>query len=904
MKKHLDLRFNIALWLILAFLVNLCWPIPLGQAQEFRLPKPGVMVNLSPTYTPVHLTGMSIHPDDALKFDFLIDTGDESLSQEQKKQVYTKLVKYFLASLTIPDNDQWVNLSPYEHGKIIPDNFGKTEMGRDLLGQDYLLKQITSSLIYPEKELGKKFWDKVYGLAWKEYGTTDIPVNTFNKVWIIPDQSAVYESGDSVFILRNHLKVMLEEDYLSLNKHITISNHSIASRIVREIIIPALEKEVNEGKNFAQLRQIYSGMILATWYKEVLKGSLLEKTYADKSRLKGINQDPKFNEQIFQQYLKAFKKGVFNYIKEDVGRYSKQTIPRKYFSGGALDFASVTRDVTRGFQPRSLLILDPTTLVPGRKYSRIDFNAIAPKHIDRATIALDDIKSVRRLERDPEFETIGFEFECQIADQVPHYQRGQMYPRREWKREARKILQEVNEILPRGWKRQFSLWRWKTPRNFFEFTTNTHGSYNDDHFWRELTRTIEALQEGTLRGGILSIHANIGDQRIPLNPESHRFNIDELCLARVVKVYEAMWRALAGRGWSEASSNVIQTLYLNALNKDVGDYKRGILNRVSIINLRDDHMEIKMFEGDRPSLLGKEAKLVDPYNLRQRTDWGFSLLHFAAEDYEQAPLAVLGLPVLAGHKPTRKQIDHFIELFFSGENTERRQYVKSVFRSLENELPGKTRKEILEDDNVVADYYIRLGLRSVYLMHHNKDGYDPNLVHHFLTNPKALNELAEDLVQASFSSEEDHQEKVSQQDRIAQEDKISLDYFPLEMRPSLQKALDRARIRLSEIESPRVESAFRSPSSRELPPNSSKDRAAISNHASPLGGIDFNSRNLNLQIKRDGRGVPLPLDKQDMAQLNRIQGFMPYIIEIRPESRIPILSEIEHKLHFPASALN
>src|SRR5207253_622462 len=150
--------------------------------------------------------------------DFLIHKGDGHLEEVQKKTEYNKLVKYFLASLTIPDQDQWVNLSPYERNRIIADNFGKTEMGRDLLSQDYLLKQITSSLMYPESGLGKKFWDKVYEKAYKEYGVTDIPVNTFNKVWIIPDQAAVYESGNAVYILKSHLKVMLEEDYLAIEK--------------------------------------------------------------------------------------------------------------------------------------------------------------------------------------------------------------------------------------------------------------------------------------------------------------------------------------------------------------------------------------------------------------------------------------------------------------------------------------------------------------------------------------------------------------------------------------------------------------------------------------------------------------------------------------------------------------
>src|SRR5207249_4507426 len=39
-------------------------------------------------------------------------------------------------------------------------------------------------------------------------------------------------------------------------------------------------------------------------------------------------------EQIYQQYLQAYKKGVFNYIKEDADPSAQQSIPRKYFSGG------------------------------------------------------------------------------------------------------------------------------------------------------------------------------------------------------------------------------------------------------------------------------------------------------------------------------------------------------------------------------------------------------------------------------------------------------------------------------------------------------------------------------------------------------------------------------------------
>ena len=207
-------------------------------------------------------------------------------------------------------------------------------MGRDLLAQDYILKQLTASLIYPEKDLGKEFWGKVYAKAQQLYGTTQIPVNTFNKVWILADQATVYEHGQTAFIIDGHLKVMLDEDYLAKQKHQATQASSVSSQVVREVVLPEIEREVNTGKNFAMLRQIFYSQILATWYKKNLKEALLNQVYSDKSTVEGVNvNDPSVKEKIYQQYLKAYKKGVFNYIKEDA-QGDGQMIPRKYFSGG------------------------------------------------------------------------------------------------------------------------------------------------------------------------------------------------------------------------------------------------------------------------------------------------------------------------------------------------------------------------------------------------------------------------------------------------------------------------------------------------------------------------------------------------------------------------------------------
>ena len=272
------------------FVSSITGPNP-SYADEFRLSAPGVMVHLSPEFNPPILKGIKVNPDNPFRFDFILDQGDSlpgrgNVHQDLRVEA-NKLIKYFLASLTIPEKDLWVNLSPYEKNRIVPESFGRTQMGRDLLAEDYMLKQITASLIYPEAEIGRIFWKRIYEQAAKKFGTTNIPVNTFNKVWILPDKAVVYENvkTKTAYVVESRLKVMLEKDYLSYKKHNeetpfmayhTPSTNELASNIIREIVIPELTKEVNEGRNFALLRQVYSSLILATWYKKKIKDSILE----------------------------------------------------------------------------------------------------------------------------------------------------------------------------------------------------------------------------------------------------------------------------------------------------------------------------------------------------------------------------------------------------------------------------------------------------------------------------------------------------------------------------------------------------------------------------------------------------------------------------------------------------
>lgn len=324
-------------------------PLESGYAQVvMHMPPVGEMVHITSHFEPAQMVGLRVDVKDPFQFYFVMDKGQQAMSDDVKKAEYEKLIKYFLASLTTPNNDMWVNLSPHESTRIMPDNFAQTEMGRDLLAQDYVLKQLSSSLMYPEDDIGKKFWARVYAEAQEKYGTTDIPIDTFNKVWITADTADLFQKDDTVFVVDSRLKVMLEQDFMAVTSNkeqfgnvdtdelsATAETREIASKILREIIIPIIEREVNEGESFAIVRQTYGAMILATWFKRALKESLLGQVYADQSKMAGIEvNDPQAREKIYQQYLEAYKVGVFNFIKEDVDPITQEILPRKYFSGG------------------------------------------------------------------------------------------------------------------------------------------------------------------------------------------------------------------------------------------------------------------------------------------------------------------------------------------------------------------------------------------------------------------------------------------------------------------------------------------------------------------------------------------------------------------------------------------
>ena len=309
---------------------------PLGRAGVVpQLPVPNMVMSAGGVYHPARLVGMRVDPYAPFSFDFIVAKGDSGLEGEALKKESEKLIKYFLAALAVPEDEMWVNLSPQERERMMGEGLGRTQMGYELLAQDYVLKQMTASLMHPDSGTGKRFWREVYEKAQAQYGTEEIPVETYNRVWVVPKEAVVYERGRGAYVLRAELDVMLESDYLGLKAAGKAAGEAqemsaLGREVVREVLLPELRKAVNEDAMFAPLRQAYGGMILAAWYKRRLKASVLGAVYADRKKVAGVEmEDEGLKEAVYEAYMRSVREGVFNILKAQEDPGLKQTLLRR-----------------------------------------------------------------------------------------------------------------------------------------------------------------------------------------------------------------------------------------------------------------------------------------------------------------------------------------------------------------------------------------------------------------------------------------------------------------------------------------------------------------------------------------------------------------------------------------------
>lgn len=296
-----------------------------SEAQVLSLPDPTQMISVSRGFSPSVLKGVRFNHENPLQLEFLIDSQDSQIVSEKTAQ---RLVHYFMAALTVPEGDMWVNLSPYEEERVVPEALGVTDLGKDLLAQDYMLKQLSSSLTHPDSELGKDYWKNILG----DDAMAQAASNEFNKVWIMPDRADLVEYKSSVYVKEASLKVLTQQDYLARERNELNVEGSEQFKAIKDLIIPKLEDDINNGENFSRLRQIYNSLILASWFKTKYQKSVFQ-YYIDQNKVNGIDiADKAVKKKIWSLYCDSFNKGVYNAIRPY--EYSQKKVKRTFFSGG------------------------------------------------------------------------------------------------------------------------------------------------------------------------------------------------------------------------------------------------------------------------------------------------------------------------------------------------------------------------------------------------------------------------------------------------------------------------------------------------------------------------------------------------------------------------------------------
>lgn len=246
-----------------------------GEQAEIEQ-KTDLLLFPSERYAPVVPKGIVFREEGPLGLDFTIDTGNTKLEGEALAAETRQLIDYFLTSVAVPEDEQWVNLSPDESNRMLGKHLAGTDMGRRLLESDLRLKRLSASLMHPDCDTGRAFWERVFSQTRDDQGPFPREFATFQRVWLVPKKAVVYttdaEDGRRMaFVVDQHIEVLCEDDYLSAystdGPGAAPNSNDLCTPIFREIILPVIEKEVNEGRSFANFRQVYSCLILAYWLK-------------------------------------------------------------------------------------------------------------------------------------------------------------------------------------------------------------------------------------------------------------------------------------------------------------------------------------------------------------------------------------------------------------------------------------------------------------------------------------------------------------------------------------------------------------------------------------------------------------------------------------------------------------
>ena len=336
---------------------------------------------------------------------FIVNPGDGEMKGMDTALGTRELIDYFDTALSLKDDLIRVNLSAYEADSMIPEELSGTAMGRNLLSQDCVLKRLAASFLHPDFPIGREYWSRVYAESRRLLSSSRWPFRSFQKVTMVPSRVGIYEKdGDSctddnpfdvprghvlVFIVDSEIGVTCEQDLVAQSHDLSNSARiptatqetldTICIEAFREMVLPTLKDEINEGEYFTELRRMFGAQALAVWLKNHMAGQnsnlgrFINSGKPGKAGLAILDISPfrvgkrkratplrrrdrpvvahatpnaeafkiPENGEFYEQYVRLFKNGVFRCARREEGDTPGERMIRVYFSG-AIQFQSLT----------------------------------------------------------------------------------------------------------------------------------------------------------------------------------------------------------------------------------------------------------------------------------------------------------------------------------------------------------------------------------------------------------------------------------------------------------------------------------------------------------------------------------------------------------------------------------
>lgn len=332
-------------------------------------------------FTSINLNYISVNPSpaDGIDFNFTLNALKADRSGVGIDVTRSTLIAMtaFMTGLVMPDDIFWVNLNPWEPGRIIDEQLGQTEVGRIMLDADLQMKKDFSRYGNPcENETGKELYNllnvKREALTQKTMkkfpgeikSDRNVMFGAATRFWIVPEKAYAYINGTSIYIINATLTIysepVSEHSYyvLANQDSADLSNGCLeelnisakeygqyAKELEEKMILPYVVHDINHGEKYRNLRSIYISLALAQWYKSNMPAQInIFEDVQDSSNIELLETIRVWNpKDIYDKYVDSYKSGEYKCWQNKTTEVENGImIESSLYTAGGVDFAGIT----------------------------------------------------------------------------------------------------------------------------------------------------------------------------------------------------------------------------------------------------------------------------------------------------------------------------------------------------------------------------------------------------------------------------------------------------------------------------------------------------------------------------------------------------------------------------------